>query len=251
MKRTFDIVAALIALSFLAIPFLAVIVLLRFTGEGNIWYRQERVGFRGERFRVFKFVTMRVGSEFTGNKDITVRGDPRVLPVGRFLRMTKLNELPQVLNVLLGDMSIVGWRPLVPRGFEDYAEDIQADIVNIKPGITGIGSIIFRDEEAIVTEAGAQGRDLRACYRDDIMPYKGKVELWYGEHRTMALDLKIIYLTAWAVISPGGIDPFKNFPGLPEPVSPLVREHLKLATQAVRNTQDPSSDGAPAPAAPE
>ncbi len=228
MKRLFDILVALIALSFLAIPFLIVILVLRLTGEGNVWYLQERIGYKGERFRVFKFVTMRVGSEFTGNKDITVRGDPRVLPVGRVLRMTKLNELPQILNVLKGDMSIVGWRPLVPRGFYDYPEDIQQHIVQTQPGITGIGSIVFRDEEAIVTEAGEMGKDLHDCYREDILPYKGEVELWYGEHQGMLLDLKIIFVTAWAIIAPGGIDLGKWFRGLPEPESDLLRKHIHL-----------------------
>ncbi|MFI4861164.1 MAG: sugar transferase [Phycisphaerales bacterium JB063] len=226
MKRLFDILTALTALCFLAVPFVVVILILRLTGEGNVWYRQERIGYKGKIFRVFKFVTMRVGSEFKGNKDITVRGDPRILPVGRILRMTKLNELPQVLNVLIGDMSIVGWRPLVPRGFYDYSEDIQRQIVQTKPGITGIGSIIFRDEEAIVTEAGEMGKDLHACYREDILPYKGTVEMWYGQHQNIWVDFKIILATAWAIIAPGGIDPRNWFNGLPEPDSALVRKHV-------------------------
>lgn len=229
MKRIFDILVALFALSFLALPFLVVIIVLRLTGEGNVWYLQERIGYKGERFKVFKFVTMRVGSEFKGNKDITVRGDPRVLPVGRILRMTKLNELPQILNVLKGDMSMVGWRPLVPRGFHDYPDDVQQKIVQVKPGITGIGSIVFRDEEAIVTEAGEMGKDLQECYRVDILPYKGAVELWYGQHQSMGVDLKIIFLTAWAIVAPGKIDLHKSFPGLPYPESALAKKHLGMA----------------------
>jgi len=225
MKRLFDILIALIALMFLAIPFLVVIVVLRLTGEGNVWYRQDRVGYQGKHFKVFKFCTMRVGSEFTGNKDITVRGDPRVLPVGRVLRMTKLNELPQILNVLFGDMSIVGWRPLVPRGFGDYSDYVKENIVKQKPGITGIGSIVFRDEEAIVTEAGEQGKDLHETYRDHILPYKGAVELWYNEHRNMLIDMQVIFLTAWAIVSPGNDLVFKWFKGLPEPESELVIKH--------------------------
>ena len=225
-KRLFDILTALIALVFLAVPFLIVIVVLRLTGEGNVWYRQDRVGYQGKHFKVFKFCTMRVGSEFTGNKDITVRCDPRVLPVGRVLRKTKLNELPQILNVLIGDMSIVGWRPLVPQGFAEYSDEIKEGIVQVKPGITGIGSIIFRDEEAIVTRAGEEGKDLRACYRNDIMPYKGAAELWYRDHQSMTLDFKIIFLTAWAIVSPSAVRPAEQFPGLPDPKSLLVREHL-------------------------
>lgn len=228
MKRLLDILVSLMALSVLALPFLVIIVVLRFTGEGDVWYLQERVGFGGKRFRVFKFVTMRVGSEFSGNKDITVRDDPRVLPVGRVLRMTKLNELPQVLNVLLGHMSLVGWRPLVPRGFEDYPEHVQEGIVQSKPGITGIGSIIFRDEEAITTNAHKDGMDLRECYREHILPYKGEVELWYRDHQSFALDLKILWLTAKVVLVPGAGSPLRHFPGLPQPESAVLRKHLGL-----------------------
>ena len=224
-KRLFDILSALIALAFLAIPFLIVIILLRLTGEGNVWYRQDRVGYQGKHFKVFKFCTMRVGSEFTGNKDITVRADPRVLPVGRVLRKTKLNELPQILNVLIGDMSIVGWRPLVPRGFADYAPEIQEGVVQLKPGLTGVGSVIFRDEEAIITQASDQGKDLRDCYRDDIMPYKGAVELWYRDNHSFTVDLKVIFLTVYAIFSPG-VDCRKYFRGMPDPRSALIRKHL-------------------------
>jgi len=248
MKRLFDILVALSALSFLALPFLVVIVVLRFTGEGEVWYLQERVGYKGKPFKVFKFVTMRVGSEKSGNKDITVRGDPRVLPVGRVLRKTKLNELPQILNVLTGDMSLVGWRPLVPAGFAEYSDEIKEGIVEVKPGITGVGSIIFRDEEAIVTEAGERGIDLRQCFREDIMPYKGAAELWYREHQSFMLDLKIIFLTAWAIVSPGGVKPTEQFPGLPEPKSPLVREHLGYDSPAPPAEEGPAAEPAPAPA---
>ena len=231
MKRFFDILLASVALLILCVPFLVIMVILRFTGEGNVWYRQDRVGYLGKHFKVFKFVTMREDSETTGNKDITVRGDPRVLPVGRVLRMTKLNELPQVLNVLLGDMSIVGWRPLMPVGFAEYSDHIKENIVKQKPGITGIGSIVFRDEEAIITDAQQLGKDLRTTYREDIMPYKGMVELWYNERRTMLVDLQIIFITAYAILSPRNNLLQRWFPGLPEPGSSLVRKHCGLDRQ--------------------
>lgn len=225
MKRLFDICVGLLLLLIFALPMLACIVVLRFTGEGNVFFLQDRVGKHGDYFKVFKFVTMAVGSETRGTIDITIRNDPRVLPVGKFLRMAKLNELPQILNVLKGDMSVVGWRPLMPRGFGDYPEDVKQKIVEAKPGLTGIGSIVFRDEEAIVTEAMDNGKDLIAAYRDDILPYKGAVELWYNEHRSIFSDLKIIFLTAYAIVAPGNRLVFKWFKGLPEPQSPLVRKH--------------------------
>ena len=158
--------------------------------------------------------------------------DPRITPVGRFLRKTKLNELPQILNVLLGDMSIVGWRPLVPRGFHDYPPDIQKNIVKVRPGLTGIGSVVFRDEEAIVTEGARQGKDLLACYREDILPYKGALELWYAEHRSFWLDVKLIVATVWAIIRPHSDFYRRWFKDLPEPQSELVRRHTQRSVQA-------------------
>lgn len=225
MKRLFDICVGLVLLLIFALPMLVCIVVLRFTGEGNVFFLQDRVGKHGQLFKVYKFVTMAVGSETKGTNDITIRNDPRVLPVGKFLRMAKLNELPQILNVIKGDMSIVGWRPLMPRGFGDYPEFVKENIVKANPGLTGIGSIVFRDEEAIITAAKEEGKDLIAAYRDDILPYKGAVELWYNEHRTTLSDLKIIFLTAYAIVSPGNTLVYKWFKGLPEPKSPLVRKH--------------------------
>ena len=225
MKRLFDICVGLVLLLIFALPILLCMLVLRFTGEGNVFFLQERVGKHGKHFKLFKFVTMAVGSETKGTNDITVRNDPRVLPVGRVLRKAKLNELPQVLNVLKGDISIVGWRPLMPRGFGDYSDDVKENIVKSTPGLTGNGSIVFRDEEAIVTAARDQGKDPIAAYRDDILPYKGAVELWYNENRSLLLDLKLIVLTAFAILLPGNTLVFRWFKDLPKPQSPLVREH--------------------------
>lgn len=211
MKRAFDMVLASLALVLLAIPLLVIILVLRFTGEGEVFFLQERVGWQGHRFRVFKFATMRKDSETTGTKDITLRDDPRVLPVGRFLRKTKINELPQLLNVLRGEMSLVGWRPLMPVSFAYYPPRVQGRIVENRPGLTGIGSIVFRDEEAI-TEASTKPPE--EVYRDEIFPYKGELELWYQEHRSFRLDLKIIAATVLAVLSPGR-DVQSWFPGTP------------------------------------
>jgi lipopolysaccharide/colanic/teichoic acid biosynthesis glycosyltransferase len=150
---------------------------------------------------VLKFVTMRSDSEWTGNKDITLRDDPRVLPVGRLLRKAKLNEVPQIINILIGDMSVVGWRPLMPKSFYNYySDEIQQRIVRSKPGLTGIGSIVFRDEESL-TERLDMPPD--QVYRDVIGPYKGTLELWYQEHRSFMLDMKLVFLTAWVVLRPG------------------------------------------------
>ncbi len=213
MKRALDLVVSVIALAFLALPFALIILVLRFTGEGKVWYLQERVGYQGKRFRVYKFVTMRENSEYTGTKDITLRNDPRVLPVGRLLRKAKLNELPQIINVLKGDMSLVGWRPLMPASFAYYPEHVQERIIDLKPGLTGLGSIVFRDEEAIVARSDKPPQQV---YRNHIAPYKGELELWYQEHQGFGLDLKILVATAWAVLFPHDQRHLEWFPGKPE-----------------------------------
>lgn len=189
-----------------------VILILRATGEGEVWYLQERVGQHGKRFKVYKFATMRRDSEVTGTRDITLRGDPRVLPVGRFLRKGKINELPQLINILKGEMSFVGWRPLMPAGFAYYPEHVQRRIVRMKPGLTGIGSIVFRDEEAITERSS---KPPRAVYREDIAPYKGELELWYQDRQSFWLDMKIIVVTALVVFNPSRTSHLALFPELP------------------------------------
>lgn len=222
-KRLFDILVSLTALLVLAVPLLIVMAILKLTGEHEVWYFQPRVGKDGKQFRLFKFATMRKNSEFTGTGDITLRNDPRVLPFGRFLRKAKINEVPQLINILLGDISLVGWRPLMPEGFSYYPKPVQEQIVRIKPGLTGIGSIIFRDEEAITEMADKEPRQV---YREDIAPYKGAVELWYQQHQSFWLDLKLIFLTAWAVFKADSRLYLKWFDDLPQPESPLIARHI-------------------------
>jgi lipopolysaccharide/colanic/teichoic acid biosynthesis glycosyltransferase len=211
-KRLFDIVASGIGLLILGIPLLIVMLILRCTGEGEVWYLQKRVGFRRNLFKVFKFATMRKDSEVTGTKDITLRNDPRVLPVGRILRKGKINELPQLINIFIGDMSVVGWRPLMPKSFEYYPPHVQEQIARIKPGLTGIGSIVFRDEEAITENSDLPPEQV---YAQVIAPYKGELELWYQRHRSFGLDMKIIAATALVVLCPGSTRYLRWFANLP------------------------------------
>jgi lipopolysaccharide/colanic/teichoic acid biosynthesis glycosyltransferase len=198
-KRLLDVTGSAAALLVLGVPLLLVMLLLRLTGEGEVWFLQERVGQHGRRFKVFKFATMRKDSEATGTKDITLRNDPRVLPLGGLLRKGKINELPQLINIFKGDMSFVGWRPLMPRSFGYYPPHVQQRIVDGKPGLTGVGSIIFRDEEAITARSS---KPPERVYAEDIAPYKGELELWYQRNQSSALDLKLILLTAWVVLRP-------------------------------------------------
>ena len=213
MKRLLDIVISLIAI-LLFLPFgLMIAVILRLTGEGEVFYVQPRVGKDGRFFGLIKFVTMLKDSPNIGTKTVTVRNDPRVLPFGRLLRKAKLNEVPQLLNVLKGDMSIVGPRPLTPETFAYFPPDIQEQVIKVKPGLTGIGSIVFRDEESIVAMSK---KSIIDCYREDVAPYKGELELWYIENKSLWLDLKLIFLTALVVINPHNMLYRKVVPDLPQ-----------------------------------
>ncbi len=194
-KRLIDIIIALVALLLLSPILVPIMIILKCTGEYDIFYFQKRIGYKNKPFNIWKFATMLKNSPNIGTGEITLRNDPRVLPMGGFLRKTKINELPQIFNVLMGDMSIVGPRPLMEVSFKLYEENIQKNIYNVKPGITGIGSVIFRDEEKLVSEA----TDPKKMY-GRIFPFKGKLEIWYQKNASILTDFKIIFLTAWSII---------------------------------------------------
>ena len=145
-----------------------------------------------------------------GTGTITLRNDPRVTRVGKLLRMTKINELPQVINVFKGEMSIVGPRPLLSQSFELYSDEVKIRVYNCKPGITGIGSIVFRDEEKILSASP----DPKATYAT-IYPYKGALEMWYQDHLSFYTDFMIMFLTGWSVFFPNTKLTNKIFKDLP------------------------------------
>lgn len=212
-KRLCDFVVAFIALVLLS-PFLVVIMIaLWVTGEHEVFYRQRRIGHGNGTFGIWKFATMLKDSPSLGTGSLTVRGDPRVTPVGRFLRATKLNELPQLINVLTGEMSFVGPRPQMKVDFDIYPDEVRAEIYSVPPGVTGIGSIVFRDEELLLSQPGV---DPRAFYEEKIAPYKGALELWYLAHRSLVTDARLVLLTAWVVLRPESTIVFRSFPDLPQ-----------------------------------
>lgn len=219
VKRIVDIVVATIALILLLPLLLPIMIILKLTGEREVFYKQERIGLKNKRFGILKFVTMVKNSPNIGTRSITMPNDPRVLPIGRFLRKTKINELPQIFNVLSGEMSIVGPRPLVLETFEAYSAEIQDKIYNCKPGLTGIGSILFRDEESLFKKTALEPAEF---YRKCISPFKGALELWYQEHRSILTDFKIMFLTAWVILFPKSQLVHTLFPSLPKPNAELV-----------------------------
>ncbi len=212
MKRAFDLAFSIFALTILSPLLLAVTLILRVTGEREVFYFQDRVGYKNRVFKIWKFATMAKGSAEIGTGGVTLRNDSRVTSFGRLLRITKINELPQLVNVLRGEMSIVGPRPLMLAGFDLYSQPFKSSVYQVKPGLTGIGSIVFRDEERIISESGLAPHK---CYEDIILPYKGALELWYQRHQSIGTDLKLIFLTAWVILFPDSSLVERFFPDIP------------------------------------
>ena len=210
IKRIMDITIATVALTLLSPLLIPVIIILRFTGEGLVFFKQERIGYMNKPFCMWKFVTMLRDSPLTGT--ITAKNDQRILPFGKFLRKTKINELPQLINVIKGDMSIVGPRPLTHEAFALYPEDLKPLIYLTKPGLTGMGSIRFSDEESILANSP---KERYQCYKENILPIKGALEVWYGKNNSVITYIKIIILTAVSLIIPNNklyLKWFKNLP---------------------------------------
>ena len=212
LKRTFDVVASLVGLSFFIPFFLVVSVLIRITSKGPVFFRQERVGRKFKRFRIFKFRTMVVDAPSMGGT-LTLGADPRITFMGRFLRASKFDELPQLINVLRGDMSLVGPRPEVPLWVDRFRADFE-EILEVRPGITDLASVTFRDESSLL----AYAKDPEACYAETILPRKIELSLGYLRRRSFLGDIWLIFRTLFRVFIPapplGGRDQEK--PGPPE-----------------------------------
>ncbi len=222
MTRVFDVLFSFLAMVML-LPFMIPIMIgLKLTGEHYIFYLQPRIGRGGKSFNVFKFATMLKNSPNMAGGFITQSNDPRVLPMGQFLRKTKINELPQLMNIFLGQMSFVGPRPIVKAHLELYPETTRQAILQLRPGLTGIGSLVFRDEEGILDRAGG---DRKYIHDKLIAPYKGELELWYIDHQNLGVYFKLIFLTAWSVLKPGSDAykrAFKDLPKVPESLLGLI-----------------------------
>ena len=149
-----------------------------------------------------------------GTGSITLTGDFRVTSIGKYLRSTKINELPQLYNILKGDISIVGPRPVLEQDWLLYPETIRDKIYDVKPGLTGIGSIVFRDEESIVSKV--KDEEPHVYFKRVIAPFKGELEMWYQKHRSFSLDLKLIFMTAWVILVPSSKLYEKWFKDLPK-----------------------------------
>jgi len=219
MERFFDIIFSSLALMVLAPLLLPIVLILKFSGEGEVFFLQERIGKGGEVFKLYKFATMLKDSPNIGTLTVTMKDDPRVLSVGKFLRKTKINELPQLLNIFYGDMSVIGPRPLTSQTFGSYSSSTQKTIKRVRPGLSGVGSIIFRGEEEIL-EGSFASVDF---YDNVIAPYKGSLEEWFVENKCLYIYFLAIFITVWAVFNPTTNMAWKVFKKLPEPPEQLKR----------------------------
>ena len=202
LKRFLDIIFSGFAILILSPLLIPIMIALKCTGEHDIFYGQTRIGRGNRYFKIWKFATMLRNSPNMAGGLHTTHGDPRVLPFGKFLRITKINELPQLFNIFLGDMSIVGPRPLVDKTFAPYSDEVKARIYNVKPGLTGIGSVVFRDEETLLTDCAKKGMSIDEAYAKVVSPYKGALEMWYQDHMGLWTDFWLIFLTAWVIVFP-------------------------------------------------
>jgi lipopolysaccharide/colanic/teichoic acid biosynthesis glycosyltransferase len=191
-----DLLGALIGLAIIVLPGLLVACWIKLDSRGPVFFRQVRVGQFGRQFRIFKFRTMIVRGS-AKDLEITIGADSRITKCGAILRRYKIDELPQLLNVLLGDMSLVGPRPEVPRYVATYPADIRAIVLSIRPGITDAASIHFRRENELLS----QSQDPEKTYIEEIMPMKLGYCVRYVQSRTAVSDLKIIAQTIAAIFS--------------------------------------------------
>lgn len=199
LKRTFDIVFAAVLVVLLSPLLLVFALAVALTSPGGAFFRQVRVGMGGREFKLMKFRSMRPGSEAKGQLTIGGR-DPRITGVGYFLRKTKLDELPQLWNVLTGDMSVVGPRPEVPKYVALYTAE-QRRVLSVRPGITGMASLDYIDENELL----ARATDPEQAYIGEVMPAKLALDLRYVREQSFLLDLRIILTTVGKVF--GGWKP--------------------------------------------
>jgi lipopolysaccharide/colanic/teichoic acid biosynthesis glycosyltransferase len=220
MIRFFDIILSSFALILLTPFMIPIMIGLKLTGEHDIFYQQTRVGRGGKDFKVLKFATMLRDSPMLPGGVLTQKNDPRILPMGSFLRKTKINELPQLINVLRGEMSLVGPRPQARRHYELYSDEVKQAIDTVPPGLTGIGSVVFRNEEDMLHQVEGD----RDHFHDTVItPYKGELEVWFVAHRTLFSYFALILLTAWCVVVPKSTLYRRIFKSLPPPPQTLAK----------------------------
>ena len=219
--RFFDILFSLLAVVILTPFMIPIMIGLKLTGEHDVFYKQMRVGKGGQEFGLLKFATMLRNSPNMAGGIYTAENDPRILPMGRFLRKTKINELPQLLNILKGDMSVIGYRPQVKKQYDSYSDEVRSALAMNRPGLSGIGPIVFRSEEEILQQFPThEERD--EFYKNVITPYKGALEVWYSENKSLGLYFRLIFMTVGVVLNPASRS-WMKLKGIPKPPAELEK----------------------------
>jgi len=221
MIRFFDLLFSTLAIIVLFPFMIPIMICLKITGEHDIFYLQPRIGKGRKIFNLVKFATMLRNSPNMKGGLFTSENDPRMLPMGKFLRKTKINELPQLLNVFAGQMSIIGYRPTVKEHFEGYPEECKVKLEKALPGLSGIGSIIFRNEEQILHQV----EDKHSFHQNIIAPYKANLECWYIENKSITLYFKLIFITVQVILNSDikkVYSQLKNLPPIPKELQPYL-----------------------------
>lgn len=195
LKRVFDIIFSLLGLIVLLPVFLVIAIVIKMDSKGPVFFKQIRIGKEGKEFKILKFRTMVVDAEKKGMQ-ITVGRDSRITRSGHYLRKSKLDELPQLINVLLGDMSFVGHRPEVPKYVAMYDEN-QKSVLKVKPGITDIASIEYRDENTLL----AQSTNPEKTYIEEVMPSKLELNMKYIRNISIVNDIRLILKTIFKIMN--------------------------------------------------
>ena len=209
LQRVFDILLASTALILLSPILLVTMLALRFTGEGEVFFKQKRVGHLGKNFYLLKFATMLKDSPNIATGTITIKDDPRILPFGKFLRSSKINELPQLFNVLFGTMSLIGPRPLTEETFGSYPHTVQHSIKLVTPGLQHFIVCVIK-------------KNASKIYETEIAPFKGELEMWYAKNRTLYTYFALIFLTIFVVVTGKSKIAWQIFRDLPYPTDFLL-----------------------------
>ncbi len=218
MQRFLDFCISIMAIIFLLPLLIIIAIILKFTGEKEVFFLQDRVGKNGELFKIIKFATMFKNSPNIGTGTITIKNDPRILPMGLFLRKTKINELPQLFNILKGEMSVIGPRPLTKQNFHNYSIETQKNIAQVRPGLSGIGSIVFRKEEDFLDEVSIKNN-----FYTKLINYKGNLENWYIKNNDIYTYFSLIFLTIYIVLFPNSKIIWSFFKNVPKPPNELEK----------------------------
>ena len=222
MIRFFDILFSGVAIIILLPFMIPIMIALKLTGEHYIFYQQERIGKGGKPFYILKFATMLKDSPNMPGGVLTQKNDPRILPMGKFLRKTKINELPQLVNIFIGQMSFIGPRPQAKQHYDLYSIEVKQAIDKIPPGLSGIGSLVFRDEEDMLSRISVD----RNLFHDTVIaPYKGKLEVWFSKNRNLKNYFKLIFMTVDAVLHPDSKKwrtAFKDLPPVPSELEQYI-----------------------------